>query len=168
MSTPETYAKETILQLTNAVMKQHPTVRFSLRFTPASSYGKDGRPDILVVVDGIIVEVEAKAKDNKPTPAQCAWLETTANSGGFGLTVWGDDIDDLCCYESTLNMIARKQLDDVVGCKLRKTKRGTYANLIVPESAVNSIIDRIKRREKRDARKAEIARQIKLFDKSIR
>lgn len=150
--TPETHAKETITTFIRAWMDKRGITNYSLRATPAPTYGADGRPDMMLIINGIIVEIEAKAGDNKPTPAQAVWLTDTANAGGYAFVVWGDSLDDLYTFETYLEMIVRKQA--VVHLKLKRAKRvGAYVS--DDESIVHSVTKRVNRRAERDKRAAE-------------
>ena len=93
MTTPETKAKVAVRKTLKAVCAN---IDHSLRNTPAPmGIGANGRPDMMLIAQGIIFEIEVKAGNNKASALQQNWLHETAEARGYAWVIWGDDPRDL-------------------------------------------------------------------------
>ena len=90
--TPETKAKIAVIAAIHGLLRPL-SAAYSLRNTPAPmGVGTGGRPDMLLILEGHVIEIEVKAwaSRGKPTRLQEQWLTETFNAGGDAWVVWGD------------------------------------------------------------------------------
>ena len=60
---------------------------------PANAYGRSGIADINAVKDGLLLVVETKFGDNKPTPLQAMFLKDVHEAGGLAWVVRETSLD---------------------------------------------------------------------------
>lgn len=60
---------------------------------PANAYGRSGIADINAVKDGLLMVVETKFGDNKPTPLQAKFLKDVLKAGGIAALVSEKNIE---------------------------------------------------------------------------
>jgi ethanolamine utilization protein EutQ (cupin superfamily) len=86
--TPEGLVKKQIMQ----VLAEHN----AYYVTPMSfGFGNSGVPDVIAVVKGRFIGIEAKAGKNKPTALQLKNLKDIQESGGIALVINEHNIDEL-------------------------------------------------------------------------
>ena len=76
----------------------------------------------MAVYAGQIIEIEVKAKYNKPSPTQRKWLTETSQAGGYAWCIWGDRAQELEWLAEQLNIIAAG--GKATGLKLERLPAG--------------------------------------------
>ena len=86
--TPEGIVKKQIMQ----ILAEHN----AYYVTPMSfGFGNSGVPDVIAVVKGRFIGIEAKAGKNKPTALQLKNLQDIRESGGIALVINEHNLDEL-------------------------------------------------------------------------
>ena len=85
MAGPKVYRNETAVKKTiKELLDKHKWFHWA---AAASPYGATGISDRLAFRDGVLLAIEAKFGNNKPTTLQKAFLESIAAESGFGVVV---------------------------------------------------------------------------------
>lgn len=86
--TPEGLVKKQIMQ----ILAEHN----AYYVTPMSfGFGNSGVPDVIALIKGRFIGIEAKAGKNKPTALQLKNLKAIQESGGIALVINEHNIDEL-------------------------------------------------------------------------
>lgn len=86
--TPEGIVKKQIMQ----ILAEHK----AYYVTPMTfGFGNSGVPDVIAVVKGRFIAIEAKAGKNKPTALQLKNLKDIRESGGIALVINEHNLDEL-------------------------------------------------------------------------
>lgn len=63
-------------------------------FPVAGPYGRAGLPDIMALMNGVFLGIEAKSGKNRPTELQRQQLRKIRSAGGLSMVVNEDNLDD--------------------------------------------------------------------------